>query len=364
MTIGGYIDRGYTTVNNTDNAKDQKAVGSQAGTTTVNISGSEDLGGGFKAGFSINTDWSEAAGVTQDKTATTAVSAGTSGFANAQSYLELVSAQAGSLRLGSPNNEILGAVTGVASPAFSTGIGSAYSSSFSIHNGMGTGTTGGANTVTLVGVSSTGAGARGIRQSNTIKYISPTISGFSAAFGMNQKNANPTGVAASDLDTAGITDLSVSYVNGPATVVFAQTKIKAGNFIAAPTTGSLVSNSSSTMSILAAAYQVLPNVKLHAGLGQSSSTGLATTNIADTSSYQVGVTYNVTPVITVMAQTAKVNDKSTNNIDRKMVGLGADYSFSKTTRAYVRYDSLNYNTSVASAGSEVKRTAIGVSKAF
>jgi len=280
----------------------------------------------------------------------------------------LVSAQAGSLRLGSPNNEVLTAVTGVASPAFSTGIGSAYSSSFSIHNGMGTGTTGAGNTVGLVAASATGAGARGIRQSNTIKYISPNISGFSAAFGMNQKNANPNGGSAgttgSDLDTAGITDLSVSYANGPAVVMFAQTKIKAGNFITAPVNGSLLANTSSTMSILAASYQVLPSVKLHAGLGKSASTGLTLLNEANTSSYQVGVTYNVTPVIDVMAQMAKMDDKGSGNFDRKMIGLGANYNFSKTARAYFRYDSLNYNTNVASIGSEVKRTALGVSKSF
>ena len=226
---------------------------------------------------------------------------------------------------------------------------------------MGTGATGVGNTVGLVAASAAGAGARGIRQSNTIKYISPNIAGFSAAFGMNQKNAN---TGASDVDTAGITDLSVSYVNGPATVMFAQTKIKAGNFSTAPVNGSLLANTSSTMSILAASYQVLPNVKLHAGLGKSASTGLTLLNEANTSSYQVGVTYKVTPVIDLMVQMAKMDDKGSGNFDRKLVGLGANYNFSKTTRAYVRYDSLNYNTNVASVGSEVKRTAIGVSKSF
>jgi len=116
------------------------------------------------------------------------------------------------------------------------------------------------------------------------------------------------------------------------------------------------------MSILAASYQVMPQLKLHAGLGKSTSTGLAAP--VDTSSYQVGVTYTLTPQIDLMAQMAKMDDKAATNFDRKMVGLGANYNFSKTARAYVRYDSLNYNTNVASSGSEVKRTAIGVSKSF
>jgi len=396
LTIGGYFDRGYVSVNNSDNAKDQKAVSSNAGTTTVNISGSEDLGGGLKMGFSINTDWAEASGQIQDKSvittipsvagiastastvanpavpsiaAVSTISGSTSGFANSQVFLELSSTTAGTVRLGSPNNENLTNATSIASPNFSTGIGSAYSSSFSVHNGMGTGTTGNGNTVALVTNAANGTGARGIRQSNTIKYISPNFSGFSVVYGMNQKNANPNGGAAgttgSDLDTMGITDLSLNYVNGPATVMLSQNKYKAGNFITAPVNGSLLANTSSTISLLGASYQVLPTLKLHAGLGKSSSVGLATTNEANASSYQVGATYNVTPVITLMAQIAKVNDKTTNNFDRKLTGVGVDYSFSKTARAYVRYDNINYDTAHdATPGSKLTRTAVGISKAF
>ncbi len=173
-----------------------------------------------------------------------------------------------------------------------------------------------------------------------------------------------------------MTEVAANYANGPLKVVFAQTKIKtgAGGYSNNSTTNGsgLTANATSTMSILAASYDVLPNVKLHAGLGRSTSSGIAvlsqttgTSGPADASSTQFGVTYEVTPVIVVMAQMAKVNDKAASNVDRKMVGLGADYKFSKTTRAYVRYDSIDYNSNgTAAAGSEVKRTAFGVSKAF
>jgi predicted porin len=358
LTIDGYIDRGFATTNNTNNTKDAKAVGSNAGTTTVGIKGSEDLGGGFKAGFSINTDWNEAAGQTQDALAQTDVPAGSSGFGNSQSFLELSSATYGSLRLGSPNNEILGATTSVASPAFSTGIGSAYSSSFSVTNGYGTGTVGAGNIInaqaTITGTAN--AGQRGIRQANTIKYISPNISGFSAALGVVQKNST-----AGTADIVGVTDMSVSYANGPVQVVYAAIQYKVGANV--PLNGSLAANGESKSSILGASYQVLPNVKLHAGLSKSTSTNTAVNY--DSTGTQFGVTYDVTPVIVVMAQMAKVNDKAASNVDRKMVGLGADYKFSKTTRAYVRYDSIDYKSNgTAESGSEVKRTAFGVSKAF
>jgi predicted porin len=69
--------------------------------------------------------------------------------------------------------------------------------------------------------------------------------------------------------------------------------------------------------------------------------------------------------IDILAQMVKVDDTSSTNMDRKLTGLGVNYNFSKTARAYLRYDSINYASSgTAAAGSEVKRTAIGVSKSF
>ena len=48
-----------------------------------------------------------------------------------------------------------------------------------------------------------------------------------------------------------------------------------------------------------------------------------------------------------------------------MTGLGVNYNFSKTARAYVRYDSIDYGSNqTATAGSKQTRTAVGVSKSF
>jgi len=393
LTIGGYIDRGYLAVNNNNNLKDAKSVASNAGTTTVLITGYEDLGGGLKAGFSINTDWNESGGQSQDGTAPTA---GQSGFGNSQSYLDLASATMGTLRLGQPNSEVLGAVTSIASPAFSTGVGSAYSTAFSIHNGFGTGTTGSnniiANSTTGLNANAVGGnvGQRQIRQSNTIKYISPAFSGFNVVLATVRKSdtggaSTVSGVAGST-DVVGVSEFALNYVNGPAAVVFAQTKVTVGangsTYLANNSTSNgsgLSANSSTTMSILGASYQVMPELKLHVGLGRSSNSnqtaiaGAATSpalvtgtgTVANTSSYQVGATYVVSPAVTLMAQMAKVNDKSAGNVDRTLTGLGADYNFSKTARAYIRYDNINYASNLAeSSGTKQTRTAVGVSKSF
>jgi predicted porin len=374
VTMDGYIDRGYTTTNNTNNAKDFKGLGSNAGTTTIGIKGVEDLGGGMKVGFSVNTDWADVGGLTQDADTTkvayvagsttaffgaaTPTQAGT--FANSQSFIELIDAKIGTLRLGSPNNDTLTNATSVASPAFSTGIGSAYSSSWSVHNGMGTGVTGAGGLVSLTALASSnvgGAGARGIRQANTIKYISPNFSGVQFSYSNAQANSNS---GTSTIDTVGVTEAALRYTNGPLDVMYTSLEYKVGSGTA-PANGGLTLGTSSKQDLLGASYQVLPALKLHAGFGKSTASA---TTIADSKSTQYGVTY-VVGKFDVLAQVAKVDDNSSSNVDRKMTGLGVNYNFSKTARAYVRYDNLKMNEAYASTdGNSIKRTAIGISKSF
>jgi len=402
VTLSGYFDRGYTATNNTNDLRDAKTFSSSAGTTTIIISGSEDLGGGLKAGFLVATDWSELGGQSQDGTVPVG---GVSGFGNSQSYIDLASATNGTLRLGAPNSEVLVGVTSVASPAFSTGVGSAYSSNFSIHNGYGNGNSGSnnifANSVIGSGIAAIGTnvGARQIRQGNTIKYISPKFNGIGGTYSKVFKVDSGNTVAQSSTltnnqassDVVGVTEWSLNYANGPLSAMYAVTKVSVGqngSYALANNSTSggsqLYANSSTSMSILGASYQVLPVLKLHAGVGASTNTnqsavaatlntGVATGaslvsgtgTVANTSSYQFGATYDLNSSIVVMAQSAKVDDKSSTNTDRTMLGLGVDYKFSKTSRAYVRYDSINFASNLAaSTGTAQKRTAVGISTAF
>jgi predicted porin len=100
-------------------------------------------------------------------------------------------------------------------------------------------------------------------------------------------------------------------------------------------------------------------MKFHAGAGGTKSSDA----LVSTTGTQYGVSYTMGQ-IDLMANIATANDKATTNYDRKMTGLGVNYNFSKTTRAYFRYDNLDYNTTLASSGSQLKRTAIGVSTNF
>jgi predicted porin len=183
-----------------------------------------------------------------------------------------------------------------------------------------------------------------------------------------------------------VNGFSLNYANGPLTAIYAQDKVTVGQYggtsLANNSTSGgsgLSANSSTTMSILGANFQVMPVLKLYAGIGNStnnnqtavagatSSTAVisGTGTIANTNSVQYGATYDLTPSIVLMGQMVKVDDKSTTNTDRKMTGLGADYKLSKLTRIYYRYDSINYASNLAaSSGTEQKRTAIGISSSF
>ncbi len=359
VTIDGYVDRAYTITNNTDNTKDSKLIGSQAGTTTIGIKVRESLSSDLSAGISLNTDFADQGGLSQDNATTSVQSAG---FANGQSFVDLTSKSMGTLRLGAPNNFTLTNVTGVASPGFSTGIGSAYGSSFTIHNGLGTGTVGSVGIVTQQAdiTATANSGQRAIRIANTVQYSSPVMNGFSVHLGSTAKNAN----SGTGTDTVGVTEYALRYTNGPIDAMYTSIKYSVGTTLPAvgsfQTDGQSIANGSNTQDMLGASYAINPALKLHAGFGNTKSS----TNVYKGKSQQFGVSYTI-GAVNLMAQMAKFDDTSSTNVDRKLTGLGANYNLSKTARLYVRMDNINYGSNVAAAdGSVLKRTAIGVSKSF
>jgi len=418
VTISGYVDRGYTSVDNTDLTKKLNTLSSSAGTTSIFVKGTEDLGGGNVAGFSVETDWTELDGNTQKSSYSAAQNAG---FANGESFISLANANIGTLKLGAVNSFMTPAVTGVAAPSFSTGVGSTFSSNFSIFNGIGTGVTGNGgvgilatnsapvaaaaavpgtvvttsgSTVYTAPVAAVAAvvakgttGARDIRIGNTIQYVSPVFSGFSAGIGYAQQNNNVTAQTKGAVETAGITgatpaggnantvgmtEFALNYANGPVKVIFDTIQYKVGSYGTAQTTGTAATGSTvsaplalngdqtSRHNLLAASYALLPELTVNVGFGSFSSSN----DLSKGNSVQAGATY-VIGAIDLMANYAKVNDSSALNIDRKMFGLGANYNLSKTARVYARYDDINYASNQAAyAGSVQKRTAIGVSKSF
>jgi predicted porin len=364
VVIDGYFDRGYTVTNSTDGAKDTKGVASSAGTTTIGFKVREDLGNGLSVGGSVNTDWNDLGGAQQKDVTGTAQR---DGFANSQSFLDVTSKQYGTLRLGTPNSFTLTNATAVTSPAYSTGVGSSYSSSFSIASGVGTGKSDQSGLANVSGTptAAANAGQRSIRISNTIQYSSPVfLNGLTAHVGFTPKNDNVASGTAGN--TIGAKEFALRYTNGAVDTMFTTVKYSIGdNGIYTATNGGTAAavgtaGLTSTQNLLGVTYAVLPSLKLHGGYGTFSSS----TDAYKGNSKQIGATYT-TGAWDLSGQIAKVDDKSATDIDRKMAGLGVNYNFSKTTRAYFRYDNINYATNQNSIdGSKLKRTAIGVSKSF
>jgi len=355
VSITGYFDRGYTVTDNTDNSKDFTGTSSSAGTTGFKMLATEDLGGGLKANLMISTDFADQGGATQDTT-NTAVSAQSSGFANGETWIELSSAM-GSVRLGTVATDLFIAASSIGG-ALGTGIGSAHSSSFSGFNGYGTGATGTVGLVKAQTTGATNAGVRTHRQANTIKYISPSFNGITFGYGVAPKNdAN----VASTVDTVGVTEYSVRYAQGAIDLMYAAVKYEVGQL--SPAVGSLTANTNNTHTIFAGSYQINPSFKLHAALGASASS--SATVVADSASRALGLTWKATPMIDVMVQTGALTDNSTTAYNRGMTGFGVNYNFTKTTRAYFRYDNIDYYTNgTAASGTSQVRNALGISKSF
>ncbi len=347
-------------------------MSSNAGTTTVGLKFRENVGGGIVIGGQLNTDWADAGSATQSSAVANAQSAG---FANSQSFAD-IAGPFGTLRLGIPNNYTLTNAISVASPSFSTGVGGAYSTAFSIANGVGTGTTGFGGTVVAGAIGTTGVGTRAIRIANTVQYSSPSFSGFSAHIGITPQNNNVTSTTAAGAgNTVGVKEYALRYTNGPIDAMYTSIKYEVGsngtlqtkvnNQSASVTTPALATNAltggyTNTQNLLGVTYAVMPTLKLHGGLGSFSSAD----NTAKGKSTQLGVTYTMGN-IDLMAMMAKVDDTATTNVDRKMTGLGVNYNLSKTSRIYLRADDINYNSNgTAAAGTAVKRTAVGISKSF
>ena len=371
MTISGLFDVGYGAVNAPANG-----AGVQAGdisrvaqngsaTTSINIAGTEDLGGGMRALFryEINPDLVNGSGVTGGAAQTAgsgAVQYGNGGVH--QSFLG-VSGGFGQIRLGRINTGTLsGWTTG---NVFGTALGSGFGTS-------------GIFARSVPSSGSTYFNTAPTRFNNSVDYTSPTINGFTAR-AQFAPSVNKTGFGAEDACTAaacaattnvapggnraGATDLSLAYNKGPLNAVVAQQTVKIGSgdvsALVAPNHQS-AANTSYKITILSANYQ-MGAARLFASTWTEK---MGTT--FDAQSYSLGANY-VIGAYTFAASMANNNDKTATNADRKIMGLGVDYALSKRSALYARYESRDANKNVSadtSAAGVTKTTHVGVRHTF
>ena len=124
-----------------------------------------------------------------------------------------------------------------------------------------------------------------------------------------------------------------------------------------------LTNYTNTHNFFGGTYVLNPSIKLHGGYGNFTSSD----NIANGRSTQIGATY-LTGAWELMAQDVQVQDNNSGGVaqlNRSNLSVGANYWFSKTTRAYARYENMNFGSNVtAFAGSSQTRSGVGISTSF
>ena len=379
IELTGTMDAGYQLYSAKGNS--YATVGSNGSATTALIfKANEDLGGGLSAQFQYEIDpgLTETSNRTAGTSATGTSSNVTSSAGNGQSFVGMTSASAGSIKFGTPNLQTL-AASGDGNGGFNTAIGSGYR------------------------VTSFDA----VRLQNSLRYDTPVMSGFQVSYVLSPKNtaqelATSNGLSGNLNNQTngrdGASELGFVYANGPLTARYAQLSMSQGAKVAMtadplngiawsarPTGGAFKLNTLSTK------YAVNQALTVNYFFQKVSSDVLVAANADATQGTQqfdratngFSASYLASPTINLLANYAKVKngDKALTTTGSKagntasVLGLGADYIFSKRTIAYVRYeidnDSAQSFRSISTSGYATQNndmkytaTAVGIRHTF
>ncbi|WP_255416354.1 porin [Limnohabitans sp. TS-CS-82] len=300
---------------------------SQQGTSQVTFFGTEDIGGGLKANFLIENDFNSTNDAKANWGSSTNTNIGQTASLGGETFVGL-SGSMGDIKIGSPNSPSLD-VTG--RTPFGTKVGSGFGTS---------------------------QGLSHVRENNQIVYTTPTFSGLT----LKVASASKT------------TDLAVS--NGTAAVARANSKSDIGlTYVNGPLKAMLVSYSQAavhkqthgyvayTMGQLTATYGFGKDERL-AAVTEAAATATAGRAAGKSSNYNVAVAYAM-GATTLMANTGKLDDKTTDNWDIKMTAVGAKYDLSKRTSVYARYAKQTYDNSTNGfIAKEQKTTLVGLQHNF
>jgi predicted porin len=268
--------------------------------------GTEDLGGGMKANFIIETNLATDGGANAQTAGNTGLE-----FAGARQIVTGVSGGFGAVNLGRQYTPFFSTVAAV-DPFGATGIASAGVIHPLVNNT--------------------------VRASSSAMYTTPTMGGFTASvmYGLQE-----TYDGINTLPTAGsVMSWNALYANGPLVAGLAQIKLRDVNTAtsalagtaAAPATGNAGVTLTSTA--IGGTYD-LGVVKLHAAYNtfKTKQLGAMELNHGD---WHLGVSKTM-GAHTIKAAYNRANDKSTSNEDANHFGLGYDYALSKRTALYALY---------------------------
>lgn len=338
VQIDGIMDAGFQAIDYKGN-KVNGIAGNGSSTSQLNIRGTEDLGGGLKADFRVETDWNTVSnsGNTGAKKADGTVAAAST-FGNGEIRVGLAGGF-GRVDLGAVNYNTLG--TFLTGQPFGTAIGSGFRAT-AINDAQ---------------------AVSAVRAENAVKYVSPSFSGLTVSlYKSNKQTKSGTGVATDTnfstslgaYDQIGTQEVGVNYANGPLAASFSSLKQDSKN-VGAGTTDS-------TVNTLGANY-AFGAAKVF-GLYQTNKNN---TNTVDNKYYAISGTYAM-GATTLMASFGELENKA--GLKSKLSALGADYALSKRTALYARYESINDKAGVVAVtgftptNDKRTRTAIGVRHSF
>jgi len=368
VQLDGILDAGVQAINYKGN-KVTAVGGNGSSTSQLNVRGSEDLGGGLKAEFRVETDWNVVSNVANtgaassfnNTTPTSSINSGVGTLGNGEIRVG-VAGGFGRVDLGAVNYNTLG--TYLLGQPFGTAIGSGFRT-FTIND---------ANATSQV------------RAENAIKYVSPTFAGFNVSlYKSNKQTKASTGTASTTTgvvpqpngfstspgayDQQGTQELGVNYANGPIAASFSNLKQDWAGVSALNSSGAAAGTAEYTINTAAAKY-TFGNAATLSALYQTNKTN---TNSVNNEALTVSGTYTMGAVV-LMAQTGTNKNKLTN-AKSKFTGIGADYNLSKRTALYLRAENLDnaggmMNAAIVSsaiAGTDTNkfaRTAVGIRHNF
>ena len=335
--MDGIVDAGYQSIDY-KGSKVNAIGGNGSSTSQLNVRGTEDLGGGLKATFRVETDWNMVSNKANtgfvngtDNVAGTApttykvANANSNGgtFGNGEIRIGLESATLGQLHLGAVNLNSLNTIL-VGQP-YGTAIGGGFRGVLRTDSGT--------------------MAASAVRVDNSIKYVTPTFSGVSGSLYYVPKNTKAsagTGAAPASTfsngfdystaigayDYAGVKEYGVNYANGPlnASLSVQDTDNLGTDVVAA------AASTKRKLNTLGANY-TMGNTTLFL-LNQTSEANTASAKTRDTK-YTSFAVRHVMGATTLLAQMGTLENDVTNTADKsKLTGLGADYALSKRTNAY------------------------------
>ena len=368
VQLDGVVDAGYQSINYKGNTVNGIA-GNGSSTSQLNVRGTEDLGGGLKATFRVETDWNMVSNYANTGTSTgtnftsTANSINGAGgtFGNGEIRLGLESATLGQIHFGAVNYNSLS--TFLTGQPFGTAIGSGFRT-FYINDAQATSSVRAENAIKLVTPTFNGFNATLYKSNKQDKAATAAAASTSTTGLITQPNAFSTSVGA--YDQVGTQELGLNYANGPIAASYSSLKQDFVGISALNSSLAAAGTTESTVNTLGANY-TMGAAKFFL-LNQTNKTNTNSTNNKATT---LSATYTMGSIV-LMAQTGSL--KNVSGTKSTLTAIGADYNLSKNTAIYLRSESIDDKagamnaavTPTAIKGTDTKfaRTALGIRIGF